>query len=50
MTITIEPVEGKLVPYPDGSGRCVRERVKVTFNTYWGRRVAQGDVTKIEEP
>lgn len=47
--MTIEPVPGRKVPYPDDSGRVVMTRVKVPNTSYWAARVRHGDVVQIPE-
>jgi|GEM_PF-3563003 hypothetical protein len=46
--IRIEPVKGRLVRVPE-TGREVAEPMKVQATSFWRRRIAAGDVRKVED-
>lgn len=46
--IVVEPVKGRLVRVPE-TGREVAEPTKVMATSFWRRRIAAGDVRKVED-
>lgn len=49
MKIKVKPKEGLKVVMPDTSRDLPKEGAVVESSTYWHRRLADGDVTLVEE-
>lgn len=45
--IILKPREGLMVPLPDGAGVLPDKGQKVQINSYWRRRLMDGDVVEV---
>ncbi len=44
--VFLKPVAGRLVPHPERSGYLSEQGEEVVINSYWQRRINDGDVVK----
>lgn len=46
--VFLKPVTGRVVPYPERARNLAEDGEEVVINTYWQRRLNDGDVIKIK--
>ncbi|QHJ77003.1 MAG: hypothetical protein [Bacteriophage sp.] len=46
--VLVKPVTGRVVPYPERGRHLAEAGEEVIINSYWQRRINDGDVIKIK--